>query len=872
MKKITILVSALLFICFNVTAQEKTEKKLQGDKYTSSNVPAQQKSSNEIPGDKNANKAATAQEKSRKELQGDKYAFRYAYDDAIEAYTKADLLTMDGQRRLALSYHKMGQNTEAEAAYAKLFNSQGVLLADDYYNYSLALRANAKYMEANTWMDKFVELKPTDLRAKDYVANKSELPNLLKDDGTYKIIPQEFNSDAKEFGPCYYKNSIVFASTRSSKMFPKIYNWTRKPFGNMEIAEVVYGQMKSPENFDKKINGKLHDGPASFSKDGNFMAFTRNNYKSKTDNNIVELQIWFSNYTDGKWAEPVAFAYNQVEFSVGQPCLTADGKTMYFTSDMSGGYGGSDIYKSVKNENGQWSIAVNLGDKVNTEGDELFPFIGGKDGLFIFSSNGHYGLGGLDIFMCNIDASGVVTNVHNAGYPLNTQFDDFGAILNDSLTNGYFSSNRDGGKGNDDIYAFDFHKPIVPIIDNISSNPPEVTFTVNSPNFIPVELRVRETFPVRNYVFFDLGSTIIPDRYVLIKKEQVKEFKEDQLEVFTPKKLSGRSDRQMTVYYNVLNILGDRMQKHPETSIRLAGASMQGIPDGLAMAESVKSYLVNVFGIKGNRIATEGRIKPRIPSEHQGGVLELELLRQGDRRVSIWSTSPEILMEFQSGPDAPLKPVQIVSTKSAPAESNVVFNNSGSDTAFTSWSMEIKNDKDSILNFGPFNKEVVSLPAKSILGNRQSGDYKVTMIGTTKDNKIIKKDAMVHLEIKIPAKAEEMMRFSIIYEFNDSKSIAIYDKYLTQIVCPKIPQGGTVIIHGYTDIIGEEGYNQNLSAARANDVKNIIKNALAKADRKDVKIEANGFGEDPAQAPFANKYPEERFYNRTVIIDILPAK
>jgi hypothetical protein len=214
------------------------------------------------------------------------------------------------------------------------------------------------------------------------------------------------------------------------------------------------------------------------------------------------------------------------------------------------------------------------------------------------------------------------------------------------------------------------HK-IAPVmaVEKVGVAGPEVKFSVYSPMNIPAERRVRETFPVRNYVFFDLGSTEIPDRYVLITKDQVKDFREDRLETFTPKRLSGRSQRQMTVYYNVLNILGDRMARNPSAIVRLTGASMQGVEDGLAMAESVKRYIVNVFGIDASRINTEGRIKPRIPSEQPGGTLELDLLREGDRRVSIWSESPAILNEYQTGPDAPLAPVEIVGVQEAPLDS-----------------------------------------------------------------------------------------------------------------------------------------------------------------------------------------------------------
>ncbi|PKP34116.1 MAG: flagellar motor protein MotB [Bacteroidetes bacterium HGW-Bacteroidetes-17] len=401
---------------------------------------------------------------------------------------------------------------------------------------------------------------------------------------------------------------------------------------------------------------------------------------------------------------------------------------------------------------------------------------------------------------------------------------------------------------------------------------PEVTFTAYAPKNVPVEIRVRETFPLRNYVFFNSGSTEIPNRYVKLQKDQVKDFREDQLEVFTPKELSGRSKRQMTVYYNVLNILGDRMVKNPLSTITLVGSSMEGEKDGQAMAESVKKYLVDIFGIGSSRITTKNLVKPKLPSEQPGAKLELALLREEDRRVSIESNSPALLMEFQSGPDTPLKPVEIIEIQVAPFESYVSFNVMGADTAFSSWSLEISDEQGMVQKFGPYTKEKVSIPGKSILGTRPEGDYKVMMIGELKNGKTLKKEASVHLVLWIPAVTEEMMRFSIIYEFNNSDAIYLYDKYLTEIVTPKIPKNGTVIIHGHTDISGNEANNLKLSLARANDVKDIMEKTLAKAGRNDVKFEVSGFGENEVLAPFENKFPEERFYNRSVIIDILPAK
>ena len=399
----------------------------------------------------------------------------------------------------------------------------------------------------------------------------------------------------------------------------------------------------------------------------------------------------------------------------------------------------------------------------------------------------------------------------------------------------------------------------------------EVDFTVNSPSNAQGEKRMTEVFPLRNYVFFNEGSNEIPNRYVLLTKDQVKDFKEDQAETFPPKNLSDRSKRQMTVYYNVLNILGDRMQKNPSSTITLVGSSNNGDAEGLTMAESVKTYLVNIFAINETRITTKGQNKPNIPSEQPGGTQELVLLREGDRRVSIESNSPDLLMEFQSGSDAQLKPVQIMALQEAPVESYVTFNNKGAGEALSSWSLQIADENGKVQSFGPYTQEEVKIPGNLILGSRPEGDYKVKMIGQTKSGKIVEKETPVHMVLWTPAKTEEGMRYSILYEFNKAVAITMYEKYLTDIVTPKIPIGAKIMIHGHTDIIGGEAYNLNLSASRANDVKMIIEKALAKTGRKDVTFEVDGFGEDENKSPFENRTPEERFYNRTVIIDITPA-
>jgi outer membrane protein OmpA-like peptidoglycan-associated protein len=299
---------------------------------------------------------------------------------------------------------------------------------------------------------------------------------------------------------------------------------------------------------------------------------------------------------------------------------------------------------------------------------------------------------------------------------------------------------------------------------------------------------------------------------------------------------------------------------------------MQGNDDGMAMAMSVKKYLVDVFGIEPGRIIVEGRIKPRFPSEVRGATKELILIREGDRRVSIWSESPELMMEFQSGPDAPLKPVAINVVQQAPLDSYVSINVEKGKKAFSSWTLEVTDETGKSKKFGPYTQEKVAIPGKTILGDRPQGDYKLKMIGTTRNGKTVIKETSAHIVLWKAPIAEEGMRYSILYEFNKSTSIEMYHKYLTEIIVPKIPINALVLIHGHSDIIGDSVYNQKLSLGRSNDVKMIMEDALKQKGRSDVTFEVYGLGEDNETMPFENKYPEERFYNRTVIIDIIPVK
>jgi outer membrane protein OmpA-like peptidoglycan-associated protein len=400
----------------------------------------------------------------------------------------------------------------------------------------------------------------------------------------------------------------------------------------------------------------------------------------------------------------------------------------------------------------------------------------------------------------------------------------------------------------------------------------EVQFSVRAPKVVPLKRKVKETFVLGNSVFFDLGSTEIPDRYVKLSQIQAKSFKEEDLQEGQPNNLnSGRSSRQLAVYHNVLNIMGDRLRANPQSSILLTGASGKSPTEGKIMAETIKQYLVIVFGIDASRINTEGRDKPLLPSEQPGGTKDLTLLREGDRRVDIVSTSPELLMQVGGISSSFLKPVQITAVQEDPLDSHVLFNATGAEELLSSWSVEVTDEQGNVQSYGPYTKDQESVSGKTILGNSTQGNYKILMLGQTKSGHPIRKESSVSL-MKMDDPKQEGLRYSIVFEFDKSKTIDTYEKFLTDIVTPLIPENGTVIIHGHTDNIGDEKYNQSLSQERAMGAQKIIEHALSGAGKKGVKFETYGFGKDAGMAPFENNLPEERFYNRTVIIDIIPGK
>lgn len=392
---------------------------------------------------------------SKKEAKGTENYEAYDLPDAIYYYegVEPSKLTTDGLRNLANAHRYLFQLEQAEVYFSQLANRTDNQ-AEDLYFYAQVLLMNGKKDEWKMWMDKFQSRMSNDGRAIEFAERKGNFDVFdRKTEEVDTMVNLDVNTKREEFGVSYYNDNIVFASSKDNNgVLERTWSWTRFPFLNLyEAHPTGEHQLDGLTKFNKDVNQKYHEGPASFSKDGNFMVFTSNYYDVTSAEGKVKLKMLYSTKgEDGKWGEFQEFSFNSPEYSVGHPSLTEDGNTLYFISDMPGGYGSTDIYRVTKSGD-SWSDPVNLGDKINTEGKEMFPFIH-RDGLLFFASDGHIGLGGLDVFIAQASEKRI-SAPKNLGYPVNDKYDDFALVVDAQQNMGYLSSNRPGGKGSDDIYS-----------------------------------------------------------------------------------------------------------------------------------------------------------------------------------------------------------------------------------------------------------------------------------------------------------------------------------------------------------------------------------------------------------------------------------
>jgi len=396
----------------------------------------------------------------------DKSFDEFAYVEAIGLYEyayKKDTTDNYVVKRLADANRNILNTEEAERWLKKLIDRHAEK-PEDIFNYSQALKSNGKYLLAEHWLKQYSELHSEDGRVNIQASLLEYIHFLMRDSTNYEIRNASVNTAGSDMGPAFYKDKLIFSSTSIGTKSGLNYKWNDLPYLHLYSAKIGdNGDLSSPEPFAPRLRTAYHDGPVSFDVRNDIIYFTRNSsVRSKTSGSregVVNLKLFQGKLEKGEWKMTGGFRYNSDEFSVGHPAINKEGTVLYFASDMPGGYGKSDIYFSVLS-NGQWSKPTNLGPKINTEGNEFFPFMS-SDGVLYFASDGHGGLGGLDIFF-SIPENGVFSRVENMGYPVNSSKDDFGLVLDSTGTKGYFTSNRPGGKGNDDLYFLKIKR--VPVI------------------------------------------------------------------------------------------------------------------------------------------------------------------------------------------------------------------------------------------------------------------------------------------------------------------------------------------------------------------------------------------------------------------------
>jgi outer membrane protein OmpA-like peptidoglycan-associated protein/tetratricopeptide (TPR) repeat protein len=393
----------------------------------------------------------SAQNKSTKTA--DKLFARFEYVDAAKEYLK--LVENDKPdpyvyKQLADSYYNVFNTVEAAKWYAKATETNQD--AETYYRYAQMLKANGKYEDANKQMQKFAAAAPSDSRAKAFKENPNYVPRLLDKTKLFNVNPSDISSDKSDFGAVLYETNVYFTSARNGAR--KKDGWSDEPHLDLYKADYNTDGTVTNARSISELNSKWHDGPITISADGNTAYFASESFKEKesvkdkkNNSKLGQVYLYKTIKTGDKWGNIEEVSFNDKNFSNSNPSLSRDGKTLYFSSNRPGSMGGTDIWKVAINADGTYGDPQNLGNKVNTEGNESFPFIADDNKTLYFASSGKQGLGGLDVYQADLSAGSDATNL---GTPVNTDKDDFAFTFNGVKNAGFMSSNRNG---NDDIFS-----------------------------------------------------------------------------------------------------------------------------------------------------------------------------------------------------------------------------------------------------------------------------------------------------------------------------------------------------------------------------------------------------------------------------------
>ncbi|MEZ7497953.1 OmpA family protein [Flavobacterium sp. Arc3] len=394
----------------------------------------------------------------------------YAYINAIQTYERVaekGYKSVELFQKLGNAYYFNAQLEKSAKWYGELFALDSTSIQPEYYyRYAQSLRSIGQNDKANKILEKFNKVAANDDRAELFMKNENYLEAIKAKTGYYTIEDAGINSEYSDYGTTVYKNKIIFTSARDTgSLGQRKHTWTNEHFTSLYSANLDSNMNpEATEKFDQNIKSKFNEATPVFTKDGKTIFFTRNNYlegkKGKNGSGITLIKIYKATLDNNEWTNITELPFNSDNYSTAHPALSPDGKFLYFVSDMPGTLGQSDLFKAEIYENGTFGKPENLGPTVNTAGRETFPFLNDDDEIY-FASDGHPGVGGLDIFVAKVKPDGTYDKVQNIGIDINSPKDDFAYWIDTKSNNGFFTSNRDGGKGYDDIYKLKQLKKVI---------------------------------------------------------------------------------------------------------------------------------------------------------------------------------------------------------------------------------------------------------------------------------------------------------------------------------------------------------------------------------------------------------------------------
>ncbi|SHJ30129.1 WD40-like Beta Propeller Repeat [Pseudozobellia thermophila] len=409
---------------------------------------------------------AQAQERKLKKAETKFSDFAYApaiqsYEDLVaDGYTQEQIF-----KNLGNANYYNAKYVEASKWYGRLFELNEADIDPEYmYRYAQTLKSLEKYDASDRWMHRFKEAKANDQRAVQFSKNSDYLERIEANSGRYEIRNLGLNSKVSDFAPSFHGRDLIFSTARDSGLISKnIHKWNNASFLNLyKATQDGQGNFITVDKLSRKLNKKTHESSTAFTKDGTTMYFTRNNSNNgkflRDGEGVSRLKIYRATLVDGEWENIEELPFNDDSYSVAHPALSPDERQLYFASDMPGTIGESDLFVVDIHADGSFGTPRNLGPKINTEARETFPFAT-DSGILYFSSDGHPGLGGLDIFAFDLKENGL-GRVVNVGRPVNSEEDDFTYIVDEATQKGFFASNRAGGQGGDDIYGFTETRPL----------------------------------------------------------------------------------------------------------------------------------------------------------------------------------------------------------------------------------------------------------------------------------------------------------------------------------------------------------------------------------------------------------------------------